>query len=186
MASVALLEAAESTEAVEAEESAGDEFTEDSRANAESKGVNFEGFGKIIGLGLAIHDLIRTEGKLAQETADRKMQRYMMGIVYPSESRDDLVSKGLIPSYFAKSEIRKLIRDMKLPHGWSIETAVNQGFGKEINSMRFRKTLESQSSDLVSRLQRERELRRAFEGSVNIRRKLRLNRFLETSKARVM
>lgn len=188
MASIALVEAAEASEAAEAGEfeEAGDEFKEDSKANAESKGVNFEGIGKVIGLGLAINDLVRNEAKGVQEASDRKIHRYMMGIVYPSESRDDLVSKGLMPSYFSKSEIKELIKKMKLPHGWSIETAVNQGFGKEIHSMRFRKNLESQSSDLISRLRRERELRRALEGYGNIRRKLRLNRFLETSDARVM
>lgn len=171
-------------EAGEAEES--EEFEQDSAENAGSQGVNYEGIGKVIGLGMAIKDLIRNEQKGAQETEDRRIRRYSMGIVYPSESRDDLVSKGLIPSYFSKSKIRELIREMKLPYGWSLETTINQGFGNEIRSMMFKKSLKGDSEELLSRFRRERELRRAIQGSENIQKKIRLNRFLESSAANIM
>jgi hypothetical protein len=182
MASALLVEGLEAGEAAEA----GEAFEQDSDTNAQAGGVVTQGIGSLLNLGLAIHDLIRNEKKLAQEDEDRMKRRYSLGIVYPSESRDDLVNKGLIPSYYSKSEIRSLIYKMKLPFAWSLQTTVNQGFGNEVRSMLFKKSLESQSEDLVKRLTRERELKRAIQGADNIRRKLRLNRFLESSAANIM
>jgi len=173
---------AEATEAEESEEV----FKQDSKENAGSQGVNYEGLAKLIGLGLSIKDLIRNEKKGAEEVEDRRIRRYALGIVYPSESRDDLTAKGSIPAYFSKSNIRDLIRKSKLPYGWSIETAVNQGFGNEIRSMLFKKSLMNDSDELSGRIRRERELRRAIQGSENIQKKLRLNKFLENSAANIM
>ncbi len=182
MAAVLALEATEATEAGEAEEG----FEQDSKENAASQGANFEGLGKLIELGMSVKDLIRNERKGSEEEEARRIRRYALGIVYPSESREDLTTKGLIPAYFAKSNIRDLIKNSKLPYGWSIETTVNQGFGNEIRSMLFRKSLRSDSDELLGRIRRERELRRAIQGSQNIQRKLRLSKFLENSAANIM
>jgi hypothetical protein len=185
MAAVMLAEATEAGEASEGSEGM-ELFDQDSKSNAESQGVNYEGIGKLIGLGVAINDLIRNEKKGSEETDERKNKRFSLGIVYPSESRDDLIRKGLIPSYFAKSSIRSLIQDMKIPYGWSVETTVNQGFGKEIQSMMFKKSMDKQSTELVERLRRERELRQALSSIDDIRNKLRLHKFLEYSAANVV
>jgi len=182
MAAVLAAEATEASEAGEAEEV----FEQDSKENAGSQGVNYEGFAKVIGLGMSIKDLIRNEQKGAEEEEDRRIRRYALGIVYPSESRDDLTAKGLIPAYFSKSNIRDLIKKSKLPYGWSVETTVNQGFGNEIRSMLFRKSPKNDSDELLGRIRRERELRRAIQGSENIQKKLRLNKFLENSAANIM
>jgi hypothetical protein len=186
MASVLLAEAVETGESAEQGSEGMKLFEQDSKSSAESQGVNYEGIGKLISLGVAINDLIRNEKKGSEETEERKNKRFSLGIVYPSESRDDLIRKGLIPPYFSKSAIRSLIQDMKLPYGWSVETTVNQGFGKEIQSMMFKKSMDKQSSELVERLRREKELRQALNSFEDIRKKLRLHKFLEYSAANIV
>lgn len=187
---VVAVEGAELLEGAEVSEESEAAFTQDSKSNAASKNVDVEGLAKLIqgplSLALAITDIARSEKRGAQETANRRDDRYRTGIVYDTESRIDLTNEGRIPSYFSRSNIIGLLARNVLPYGWNVETAVEQGFGSEIRAGEFRKQSEEQSGRIIDRLRKEREVRQSIEGANNLRKKLRLNRHLEALKTNIL
>jgi hypothetical protein len=158
-------------------------FTADSAENAESGGVDVGALLKIVSgglsLALSISDLIRGERLGKQDTEDAKRERYRAGIVYSDESRDALNRQGVIPAYYSKSNIKRLFSRNKLPYGWSEETAVKQGFAKDIRAGEFRKQSAIESERLSQKFESEREVKKQLLGLSNLQKRLRLNKTLE-------
>lgn len=185
----ALAVLAEEGGAAEAAEGEG-AFTEDSEENASSQGVDVEGlikaFGQVLGMAVNIYETVRLFKNSKNEDADMVRQRRGAGIVYPNENRLDLVKSGRIPAYYSGSNIRLLLRDNVLPFGWSELTAVNQGFGEEINTGRFRKRNKFDSNRLKNKLERERGVAKNISTLELFNKKLKNHRDIELLKSNIM
>jgi hypothetical protein len=186
---IVVAEAFEMGEAAEASESTATEsvFKQDSAENASAKGVDLQGVGKVLGEGyklvMSILSLVRAERKGAQETEDRKQNRYRAGIVFePEESRNDLIVKGLMPAYYSSSNIKALLSGNKLPYGWSEEAAVKQGFGVDIRAGEFRRRNKIQVDNINKYYDDKLALSKQLAEADALNSRLRLNRSLQQLK----
>ncbi len=122
---------AEGEEAKEGTESKG--FSQDSQESAESAGVDI---AKIVSAGLSIfssiYGLLSAIQQGKEQTQDLIDKRHAAGLLLPTEDRKTLVVTNVIPAYWAASNIKNLLRRGKLPYGWSVVVAANQGFEKDI------------------------------------------------------
>lgn len=71
--------------------------------------------------------------KNIHDNEDRKRQRYYLGILYPNESRDLLVTQGRIPAVYSTRNIKMNLKEGNLPKNWGEVTAILQGFGPEVD-----------------------------------------------------
>lgn len=162
-------------------------FKQDSLANAKAQGVDFSGFGKIagegIGLVVKIVELVRDFQRGKAESDERRKQRYSAGIVYsPEENRDNLIRRGEIPAYYSSSNIRALLSDNLLPHGWSNEVAIGQGFLNEIRAGEFRVKNKAQAEEILSEFDAKRKIRQQVASVEALDKRLRLNKALQQLK----
>lgn len=71
--------------------------------------------------------------KNIHDNEDRRRQRYYLGILYPNESRDLLVTQGRIPAVYSTRNIKMNLKEGNLPKNWGEVTAILQGFGPEVD-----------------------------------------------------
>jgi len=71
--------------------------------------------------------------KGTHDNEDRKRQRYYLGILYPNEKRDLLVTQGRIPAAYSSRSIKMNLKEGNLPRNWSEVTAILQGFAPEVD-----------------------------------------------------
>lgn len=131
-------------------------FEEDTRENAQKGGVDMpsmDDLGKGAQLVLQIYNLYRQFKNSAADKKESKKKRYISGILYYDENRDNLVKEGSVSAYYSTSNIKKLLRNNVLPYGWGELTTVNQGFGDEVSAGHHRK----ENYDQSKRLKKERE-----------------------------
>lgn len=180
MASIALEVASEEAVGFEAE----------TEAEAGSKGLNLKdvasSFGSIIGLAASIDDLVRTLKSGTHDERQDRLKRRAVGIVLPSESRLKLVLEGILPPYYAGSSIRNILLHGKLPYGWSKDTAVNQGFARDIRHGEIRQQLQNESIRLLNALEFERNTRNTMNNFNRIANRLRTERRLEELKSKLV
>lgn len=172
MASVAL--AAEGAEGGEAA------FSEESEEGAESKGVDTKQLGQIFGAGLslinAVTNLTSTILTARDEANEDRRRRYLAGIVFPNkEDRNKLIVEGKIPSYYSTSNIIKTLRRSVLPYGWSEETAVDQGFAKEIMAGRYRKRNEDMIKSETEKERIKKETQQSLNEADALNQRIQLN-----------
>ena len=130
-------------------------FKSDSASNAEAQGVSPSKLaGGVISLAASLLNLEKVIRRGQEERQDIKERRYQAGLLLSSESRNSLVSKGLIPAYYSGSNIRRLIVDGIVPYGWTPLIASTQGFANEVQAYRLRQRrskIAAQRADILKR-----------------------------------
>jgi hypothetical protein len=108
------------------------------------------------------------------DTEDRKRARYYLGILYPNENRDLLVTQGRIPAAYSSRSIKMGLKEGNLPKNWTDVTAILQGFGPEVDDYLTRINSEIKTSrDLL-----QQKLEETEQGIVSAYDKMYLNNFL--------
>lgn len=101
------------------------------------------GFGSLVDNSVSFaKDII----KGINDNADRKRKRYYLGILYPNENRDLLVTQGRIPPAYSSRSIKMGLVQGNLPKDWNEVTAVLQGFAPEVDEYLQRINSEIKSS----------------------------------------
>lgn len=71
--------------------------------------------------------------KGVHDNEDRKRARYYLGVLYPNEKRDLLVTQGRIPPAYSTRVIKMNLKEGRLPEKWGEVTAILQGFAPEVD-----------------------------------------------------
>jgi hypothetical protein len=139
MAVVAAEAIGELAEGAEGEEAGEKGFSEDSESNAKQQGVDpvaiIQG---ALGIASSVLSLVTAIKKGKEQAEDIKDRRYAAGVLTKDENRNSLVNKGLVPAYYAVSNIIKLINTGVMPYGWNPIVASSQGFASEVQAFLLR------------------------------------------------
>ena len=107
----------------------------------------------IVGFASTVIDLVNfIEDREHNDELFRK-KRYKLGITIPTENRLKLVLEGKIPAYYASDNIRRILKEGKIPIGWEETTLALQGFEKELSTA---KEKEQQNTIITQLANRER------------------------------
>jgi len=77
--------------------------------------------------GINIAETIKDSKAGLQEIKNKLHKR---GLIYPGENRDGLIRSGAVPFEYSRGTIIETLRDGRLPAGWTVGNARQQGFAE--------------------------------------------------------